>query len=97
MAKGYGEVTAEEAAWSYNTRIQLKGRGGANSYIAYAEARDKQTVVLKLRAPFSGFILALCSGFHLRVRKLPLERVRKSDGPASRPLSARPGHRPVSV
>jgi|GEM_PF-930931 peptide/nickel transport system substrate-binding protein len=54
--KGYGEVTAEDAAWSYNTRMKLAGRGGALSYVDYAEERGKYTFAVKLRAGFGSFI-----------------------------------------
>lgn len=53
--KDYGELTADDAVWTYNTRIELAGRGGALSYVDRAEPRDKYTFAIKLQKPYGAF------------------------------------------
>lgn len=54
--EGYGELTAEDAAWSINIGLEDEGTAGARSYLAGATARDKYTFEVKLQAPFGGFL-----------------------------------------
>ncbi len=54
--KGYGEVTAEDAVWSYQKYLDVRGRPGAMSYYKSSEVRDKYTFAVKLQLPFPGFV-----------------------------------------
>ena len=54
--KGYGEVTAEDAVFSYQTFFELNGRRGAANYIKHTEVRDKYTFAVKLVLPYGGFL-----------------------------------------
>ena len=54
--KGYGEVTAEDAVFSYQTFFDLWGRRGAANYIDRTEVRDKYTFAVKLVLPYGGFL-----------------------------------------
>jgi peptide/nickel transport system substrate-binding protein len=54
--KGYGEVTAEDAVFSYQKYFELNARRGAANYIDRTEVRDKYTFVVKLVLPYGGFI-----------------------------------------
>jgi peptide/nickel transport system substrate-binding protein len=67
LHKDYGELTAEDAAFSYNTFIETRGRTGAMTYLDFAEARDKYTFAVKLRLPFSGLINAWAHTFYASI------------------------------
>jgi peptide/nickel transport system substrate-binding protein len=61
--KGYGEVTAEDVAFSYNNIIENKlAQNWAMSFITNVEAVDTYSVRFNLSAPYAAFPIVSISG-----------------------------------